>query len=346
MNTLEYTKRYLRRRRWQRATRALRASVGRVGRRLRGTRVDNYNIPRPLYPAEHAELTKPLLIPVRPIFDQDKPWSGVLIRTGIAAGWSEACGPAKLVPTIHPKRYDAFANRHPTINRHELEVQAIAYRKLVLAEPRFVWAPVGPSSAEWYQDWAVDGFRWERIHLAADPWRYVPRPTSAQFRDVQMAYVGGYWDEKAQAFDQYLRPWENILSVYGNAPWPYRHYRGKIAIAREPELYSSAQIVPPVHSPAGRDIAELTERYFKAPSCRAFCIADHNPAVREVYREDEMLQAESPQHFHELVQDVLDGRIDTQLWCERAYRAATERHLYRHRATQINNLLRAARTQP
>jgi spore maturation protein CgeB len=89
----------------------------------------------------------------------------------------------------------------------------------------------------------------------------------------------------------------------------------------------------------GRLMAEITERYLKAPACNAFCIADENPALREIFTEDEMIQATSPEHFHSLVNDYLNGKINTDLWREKARKAVFDKHLYKHRALQIKQAL-------
>jgi len=361
--------------------RRVRGLAGRARRALLGTAAGT-NIVQPSFPAARPELRKTLLIPVLPGFDQTQPGSGVLIRTGMARGWAEACGPAKLLPlgdliaeldrhdrpavyatsdelavlpqaaarrlraidlfvwvNVHPTQYESYIKKYPLLGGVELRRQALGFENLVLAEPKFVWAPVGEAGAELYQGWAEDGFRLERLLLAADPERYRPQGAPEQFGEVRMAYVGGYWPEKAQAFEVFLRPWEDQLVVYGNNPWPYRHYRGQIPPADEPRLYSTAGLIPLVTTPASRQMAELTERYFKVPACRAFAIADTNPALREAFSEQELLQAESPEHFHDLVREYLAGKIDTERWRESAYRAVRARHLYRHRALRIRELL-------
>lgn len=374
-------------RRRQRRSRGgwMRRVLRRLRRAVRGSTMA-IHLPQPVYPAARPELRKTLLIPVGPGFDQTRPGSGILIRTGMAGGWAEACGPAKLVPLrqlaaeldehdrpavylslhelaeltpagarrlrdvdclvwvhVHPSQFESLLRSYPLLNRFEMQRQLQAYENLVLAEPKFIWSPVGSAGEALYRGWREDGFRFERLLLAADPQRYRPQPAAEKFGEVRMAYVGGYWPEKAQAFEIYLRPWEEVLVIYGNNSWPYRHYRGQIALSDEPRLYSMAGLVPLVTTPASREMAELTERYFKVPACRAFCIADTNPAVRDAFSEEELIQAESPEHFHDLVRDFLAGRIDTEMWRERSWRAVQERHLYRHRAIRVRDLLETTR---
>jgi hypothetical protein len=215
------------------------------------------------------------------------------------------------------------------------EVWLRSYGKVIMAEPKFVWNTIGKAGFEWYQGWADDGFRWETIFPGVDTARYYPDPAPKRFGHIKMAYVGGYWAEKAQGFDSYLRPWEDILVPYGYSVWPYKNYGGKLDEAGERQLYSTAGLIPLVHGPYGWLNADVTERYVKAPACRAFCIADHNPGFREAFTEEEVLQAENPEHFHYLVREMLANRIDRDSWAQKGYLAAISRHTYVHRALQI-----------
>ena len=243
----------------------------------------------------------------------------------------------------HPRVVARWEKLVPLSPPEEHQVWLNTYAKVLSAEPKFVWDSVGQAGAEWFQGWRDDGLRWETIHLAVDTQRYFPDPAPEKYSYIKMAYVGAYWAEKAQAFDLYLRPWETILVPFGNKKWPYKHYAGRLGKADERQLYSSAGIIPLITGPAGWLLAEITERYFKAPGCAAFCIADQNPTLREIFTADEMLQAEDPDHFHSLVRDALEGKIDCSAWAQKAYRAVMQRHRYADRARQILRALQGAK---
>jgi len=243
---------------------------------------------------------------------------------------------------VHPKKYKEFSAQHPLNDFGDAFFHGgyeKAYKKLVESEPSLVCSFAGTAAEYWYNDWRQDGFNFDYVKLAADPLYYYPDPAPEKYGQIKMAYVGGYWPEKAQGFDLYLRPFEEHLHTYGYGNWPYKHYGGKITTDEERQLYSSAGMIPLVHGPVGWAMAEMIERYFKAPACRAFCIADQNPGVRDDFTEDEMLQAENPEHFKVLVNDYLQGKIDVEYWKNQGYRAVAERHLYKHRALQIKKLV-------
>lgn len=343
------------------------------------------NITQAFFPAAAGlENGRPLLIAVRGGFNQKILRASTLLTLGYARGWTEVCGPAKLIwekdlikeankyknpviytniysyiglnknearalrnydtyaiVNVHPRKYEKFKKRNPLVGDGDPFFYGgynEAYDKLIKAEPKFVCSFAGKAAWNWYEDWQKDGFRFEFIRLAADPFYYYPDPAPEKFGAIKMAYVGGYWPDKAQAFDTYLRPFEDILYTYGYNNWPYKHFQGGLNTEEERQLYSSVGLIPLITHPSGWDMAEITERYFKAPACKAFCIADQNPGLRDVFNEDEMLQAKNAEHFADLVNDYLKGKIDVEYWKNKAYEAVTSKHLYRHRARQIKNI--------
>jgi hypothetical protein len=242
--------------------------------------------------------------------------------------------------SIHPKKIHEFEARFLGAKTGpDTKIWQENYPKVMAVQPKLLCTFVGRDGMEWFNGWKEDGLRLETVHLAANDDIYFPDPDLERFGQIEMAYVGGYWPEKAQAFDRYLRPYEDILWTYGYAKWPYKNYGGMLTEAEERQLYSSAGIIPLITSPGGWMLAEITERYYKAPACRAFCIADENPALREIFNQDEMLQAESAEHFQELVEQVRQGKIDKDLWAKKAYEAIRSRHLYKHRALQVHKSL-------
>lgn len=341
---------------------------------------------QPWFPAKPGlEKGRTLLIAVSNGFNQKNLRASTLLTLGYARGWTETCGPAKLiwekdiikeinshensviytnihnyinwekneikhlkrcdifsVVNVHPKKYEQFKKNNPLISDNDpffYKGYNEACKKLMAAEPKFVCSFAGSAAIDWYKGWKEDGLNFEFLKLAADPFFYYPDSAPKKYGQIKMAYVGGYWPEKAQAFEKYLRPFEDILHTYGYGNWPYKHYGGKLDIKEERQLYSNAGLIPLVTSPAGWDMAEVTERYFKAPACKAFCIADQNPGLKDVFTEDEIIQAKSPEHFAELVNDYLKGKIDTKYWRNKTYEAVMKKHLYKHRAMQIKNLI-------
>lgn len=239
---------------------------------------------------------------------------------------------------VHPRALGRFEEANPLIPMDESDLYLDAYAKLICAEPKFVWNAIGSKGMDLFNGWKEDGFHWETIYPGANTKLYYPDFSDA-YKNIKVSYVGGYWEEKAQAFNTYLRPWEDDFVPFGYGVWPYKNYAGVLTESQERQLYSSAGLIPLVTGPAGWRIAEITERYLKAPACRAFCIADENPAVREIFSEDEMLQANSSEHFQYLVNEYMSGKIDVEHWKEAGYQAILQKHLVKHRAMQILHAL-------
>jgi hypothetical protein len=242
--------------------------------------------------------------------------------------------------SIHPSTIKDFKKKFfLEKNEADTKIWEDSYKKTLEIQPKFVCNSVGKTGMGWYQGWVDDGLKWVTLHPAADPKYYYPESPSVEFSKIKIGYVGGYWTEKAQSFDLYLRPFEDVFTPFGYATWPYKNYGGKIDLSQERILYSSAGLIPLITSPGGWLLSEITERYFKAPACKAFCIADENPALREIFSPDEMLQANDAEHFQFLVQEYLKGNIDVNKWKESGYKAVMEKHLYTHRAMLIKNSL-------
>jgi hypothetical protein len=242
--------------------------------------------------------------------------------------------------SVHPRMFNKFENLVLLEKgQTDFEIWRNAYAKILYSEPKFVWNSTCNETFEWYQGWVDDGLKWQTIHPAIDERIYYPDHSEEKYKNIKMAYVGGYWTDKAQAFDSYFRQHEAQLHTFGYSKWPYKNYGGKLTINEERQLYTACGLVPLVTSPSGWAIGEITERYFKAPACNAFCICDENPAIKEIFGNDEFLIASDSQEFHYLVNEYLNNRIDTILWRSKGYDAVINNHLYRNRAEQISNAL-------
>ena len=239
----------------------------------------------------------------------------------------------------HPDHVPALCKENPLLNPHDWDPMVTHLHKLAAICPTFLWTPYSRKKGEWFEGWRRRGYQVETIYDAADPVDHFPDPNPSRFANIKMAYVGGYWPEKAQGFEAYLRPWEDIFVPFGYAKWPYKHYGGQLTATEERQLYSSAGLIPLVTGPYHWTTGESLGRHFKAPACKAFCIADQNPVISELFTKDEMLRAENHEQFCEHVQDYMHGRIDTELWRERGFKAVVNKHLYRHRAQQILSLM-------
>jgi hypothetical protein len=215
-----------------------------------------------------------------------------------------------------------------------LLVFLVGWRVLDL-EPDFGFAPVPSSALEFYSAWQKMGLRLESVPLACDTTRYYPEPESERYADVKMAFVGGYWPKKAIQFDKYLRPYEDILTVYGYSEWPYKGYSGLLPENDERVLYQNACVSPAISEPHAEVMGDIVERVFKIMGSSGLAITDVVPFYGELFESDELLVPDSVEEYHDMVHQALTDGDFNQRYRERGYQAIQDRHTYAHRARTI-----------
>jgi len=208
------------------------------------------------------------------------------------------------------------------------------FQRVLDSGPAFVWGDVPPSCLEFYSFWRKAGLRLVSLPLACDPVRYYPEPENLKYPDTKIAYVGGYWAKKAVQFEQYLRPYEDILTVFGYTLWPYRGYLGFLPDDDERVFYQNARVCPAISEPCVVK-GFITERAFKVVGSGGLAVTDVAPAYRELFAEDELLVPESMDEYHGMIQRALTDDEFGQGYRERGHRAILERHTYAHRAQTI-----------
>lgn len=202
------------------------------------------------------------------------------------------------------------------------------------SEPRFVWASVTPSGLEYDTFWQQSGLRLVALPLACDPERYHPEPMNLKYCATKAAYVGGYWPAKAIQFDKYLRPYEDVLTVFGYNAWPYRGYRGQLPIDDERALYQNARVCPLITEPI-TFMGHISERPFKVLGSGGLAVTEVATVYRELFAEDELLVPESMDEYHDMIQRALTDDEFGQGYRERGRQAVLARHTYVHRAKTI-----------
>jgi hypothetical protein len=214
------------------------------------------------------------------------------------------------------------------------------YRRVLESEPDFVWAPVPPSGLEFFSTWQDLGFRVESLPLACDTARYYPEPQNRRYSDVKMAYVsGGYRPKKAIQFEKYLRPYEDVLTVFGYRYWPYKGYRGLLPEDDERVLYQNARVCPAISEPDAAVIGDIVERAFKVIGSGGLAITDVVPFYRKLFKPDELLVPRNLDEYHDMVQQALTDDDFNRHYREKGYQAIQKRHTYAHRARTILDYL-------
>ena len=209
------------------------------------------------------------------------------------------------------------------------------YSRVLDSEPKFVMAPVPLSALGFYSDWQKRGLRLKSVPLACDTTCYYPEPENHQYSDVKMAFVGGYWPKKAIQFDKYLRPYEDILTVFGYSHWPYKGYRGELSDDKERVLYQNARVSPAIGEPHAEVMGDIVERAFKVMGSGGLAVTDVVPFYHELFEPDELMMPSNIDEYHDRIRQVLADDELNHRYRQKGYEAIMKRHTYAHRATQI-----------
>lgn len=213
--------------------------------------------------------------------------------------------------------------------------------KVLDLNPRFCFTATTPSGLVFFENWEKKGIPVKSLPLACDTRIYTEaHDETHDFSHIELAFVGGYWQSKGRQIDQYLRPFESQLEIYGYSKWPYSGYKGLLPRDAEASLYKQAKVCPVVNEPTVALMkGQINERVFKVLGSGGCPVVDAVPAYRELYSEDELLISESPEHFAELVNQLLDDEVLNLSYREKGRAATLSRHTYKHRVSTFMKYL-------
>lgn len=226
--------------------------------------------------------------------------------------------------------------RHGRRPGHVRTVADYANRRAMDSGAHFAWATCTEKGLACYEDWAGSGTPLVSLPLACDDERYFPEDGNDKFKGVEMAFVGGYWANKAIQFDKFLRPYEDRLTVFGNSPWPYKGYRGRLGEDDERVLYQNARLSPAISEPHVEVTGDIVERVFKVAGSGGVAVTDVAPQYyRDIFSPDEILIPETIGHYHELVARALADDDFNAKYRAAGIKAVRARHTYVHRARTV-----------
>lgn len=217
-----------------------------------------------------------------------------------------------------------------------------AHRSKILdSEPNFVFTATAPRGMHHFDQWIKRGVPTISLPLACDTTLYHPGTAyEPQFQGIEMGFVGGYWESKGRQIDQYLRPFEDRLSIYGYSAWPYRGYQGQLPMDAEPSLYRQALVCPTINEPSVALMhGQINERVFKILGCGGCTIVDAVPAYRDFFSASELPLPRSAGEFGEMIRALLADPHQRRHWAQRGCQAVLDRHTYIHRAQRVLLLL-------
>ena len=176
---------------------------------------------------------------------------------------------------------------------------------------------------------------------AADTFNYKLMEPQEDLK-CDIGFVGGYWPYKARNLDKYLIPLcypvgKYNIKIFGNQPWPVPQYLGQASTNVTEALFASSAICPNISEPHANEFGfEVNERVFKLAATKAFIINDKIASLNEdIFLDNELLIADDPAHFHDLVHMFLNNPQLKDHYVESCYNTVMNGHTYAHRISNI-----------
>lgn len=234
---------------------------------------------------------------------------------------------------------DVLRDTYKKYHFSDIEIPERLYDRVIDSRPNFVMAPVPPTALKFYSEWKKRGMKIKSIPLACDTTRYYPTPDNKKYSDVKIAFVGGYWQKKAIQFDKYLKPYEDILTVYGYSHWPYKGYKGLLSEGDEKVLYHNATVSPAISEAHAEAMGDIVERAFKVMGSGGLAVTDATKYYRELFKPKELLIPKDMNEYNKMIMKALYDEEFNRRYREKGYDAVMKRHTYLHRAKTILNYL-------
>jgi hypothetical protein len=135
---------------------------------------------------------------------------------------------------------------------------------------------------------------------------------------------------------RHVKPSEDRMTVFGYSRWPYAGYGGPISAEEEPALLRKARLCPAINEPHAEILGgDICERVYKVLGSGGMCVTDTTAAHRDIFAADELLVPRDLNHYHALVEDVLNDDGLCFAYREKNRKAVINRHTYAHRARRI-----------
>lgn len=171
-------------------------------------------------------------------------------------------------------------------------------------------------------------------------------------RDLDVAYVGGYWPYKAKNLDQYIKPLMNDetymcgrklkAEMRGWGDWPaLPAYKGPITDEQVVDLLNRAKVVPCVTEPHTTKWGiDLPERLFKAALCGALVV--HDPVVGLHRYMPSVVMAGNPSEYEGLVRKHVAAYNTSSAIAQKQKAEVLKHHTYFDRIATLFMTLHSA----
>lgn len=218
------------------------------------------------------------------------------------------------------------------------EIDTVLKLKEQTGQPDYVYIHYHPDYIQrTHGEWIKHGVTAYSQLSASDIFAYTGGRRTAEF-DCDICFIGGYWDYKARMLDKYIIPLckDYRVKIFGNSNWPVPQYCGFLPDDYVKHALASATICPNIGEPHSRKFGfDVIERPFKLASNKCFIISDYVAGLRKLYPEDEIILAEDPKMFFDILEYYIKNPDNRQPYIEKAFRRTINEHTYFDRVREI-----------
>lgn len=152
-------------------------------------------------------------------------------------------------------------------------------------------------------------------------------------------FVGTYSPFKIQETNSYLFPiLHNRSGILAGVNW--RVGVGELNVKEAVILYNFARIYPNYHIHWQiEEFNEINERTYIIPACGGFELVDNPAAMRELFADDEMAVANSPDEYHEMVDYFLNNPDKRINYIEKGMRRVWSQYTLFHVLSRLADFL-------
>jgi len=157
-----------------------------------------------------------------------------------------------------------------------------------------------------------------------------------------IGFVGGYWPYKGIVIDNYLTPLcypvgNYNIKIFGNQPWTgVNQYCGYIQDNKVKDLFRSAKICPNLSEPHAHEYGfDINERCFKILCAGGFCISDNITSIRNIFDDNGVVFAESPDDFASKIDYYLKNEDERVAISQKGREFVLNNHTNFHRISDI-----------
>lgn len=252
-----------------------------------------------------------------------------------------ASGHRQPIPPSRRAKVALHVNPYGPIDMGPINESQESIKWVIDNKPDVVFGYGDESTSHYWRYWTErHGIKWVPMPTAGDLCLF--RPFLMAGKSIDVAYVGGRWDYKAQNIDQFLFPVlrsELKSKVHGWGHWPQEFNVTGIEDAEVPRLFHSARIAPCISEPHTHIYGiDVPERVFKTILCGALAIHDSALAVKKMI--PSAIVANGPKEFLDLTRHYAkeEGARQTTVLTQR--NDVLNAHTYHHRMMTLLEALK------